>query len=112
MLDDKRKTFVIHASQAFYIFGLAAPFTYFFAKRVAPMVLGPVGGYLDFFQMVALLVICEAGVLIGCAYATVFWILTMRFFFAPDEIRAHLAEPYVPGVSEGVMSIYNFVCKT
>src|SRR5688572_4702622 len=112
MLDDKRKTFVIQASQALYIFGIAGPFTYFFAKRVAPLVLGPVGQWLDFFQMMSLLIVCEVGLLIGCAYATFFWVLTMRLFLTPGEIRAHLSEPYVPGVSEGVLSIFNFVCKT
>ena len=112
MLDDKRKTFVIQASQALYIFGLAAPFTYFFAQRVAPLVLGPIGSWLDFLQVVSLIVVCEVGLLIGCAYATLFWIMTMRLFLAPEEIRTHLAEPYVPVISEGVMSIYKFVCKT
>jgi len=112
MLGDQRKTFVIQMSQALYIFGLAAPFTYFFALRVAPLVLGPVGAWLDFYQMTVLILICQTGLLIGSAYATLFWILTMRFFLTPDEIRAHLSEPYVPGISEGVMSIYKFVCKT
>jgi hypothetical protein len=103
------KELMIRASQPVYIFGLSLPMMYAFATKVSQVLLGPLDGYLSFFDYASIFIIWETGLLIGCAYATLLWLLTMKFFLTPQEIEAHLSHPYMPFISEGVNAMFRLV---
>lgn len=108
-LKKEQKELLVQISQPVYVFGIGLPFMYFFAYRVGAWLLGPLSGNASFGQKLALLVIWEAGLVAGCIYATLCWILTMKFFLAPQEIRAQLSEPQVPVVSAAVLKVFSLV---
>jgi hypothetical protein len=105
----KTKDLYVQISQVVYVFAIAPLFAYFFTHRLGTWFWGSIDGPLSFSQRVVLVLIAEAGLLIGSAYATLLWICTMKFFLTPREIHGHLEEPYVPLISEAVQKIFEFV---
>lgn len=109
-MTQKTKSLLMAVSEPLFVFGIGGPFMYFFTRRVGLLLIGPMESSLTFAQKLGFLFLSEVGVLIGCAYATVLWILTMRLFFEREEIESRLTEDYVPFVSEAVLKIFRFVC--
>jgi hypothetical protein len=105
----KIRDLLIQLSQVLYVFGLGVPFMYFFSVRVTGWLLGSASASQGLWETAVWLVACETGLLLGCAYATLTWILTMRFFLTRERIEAHLTEHYVPVISDAVLKIFDFV---
>ena len=106
----KDKDTLIQISQVVTVFAVALPFTYFFSTRVGGLLFGSLDGALVWWQLGVLLGISEIGLLMGAAYATLLWIMAMKYFLRPDEIEDHLTRAYVPVISEGVQKIFEFAC--
>ncbi|MGQ0645646.1 MAG: hypothetical protein ACT4O3_09165 [Elusimicrobiota bacterium] len=104
----RRKLF-LQASQVLYAFAIGLPFMLVFQRKLSEMFLGPLGGAPGALDLAGLLLICEAGLLIGCFYAAVLWIYSMRLFLPPAEIEAALAEPRVPVITDALLRLFRYI---
>ncbi len=101
------KETLVQVSQVLFVFGLSLPFTYFFSLKVGMLLFGGLNA-LSGWQLVGLLAVSETGLLLGSAYATLAWIMAMKFFLTREEIEYYLSQHSVPFISEVVRRIFEF----